>query len=183
MSRVYVVNRRILGIVCLVLVLVVAGYVTWTVKGTDINKAAFSQRNTPEVSIASIATEPKTAMKDLSYEGVPFPASQVFKGKEFTAVVSFKNNSDKTLKDVPVEVVLSIDGKTPVKKTSKIKEITPGAVVTLNFPKFQVLGDAKGKDLKTGLHQLEVRTLANPEGGVELSNERAMIFFVDSKVK
>jgi hypothetical protein len=183
MRRVYVVDRKILGIVCLALVLAVAGYVTWTVKGADINKAAFSQRNTPEISIASIATEPKTVMKDLSYEGIPFPASQLFKGKEFTAVVGFKNNSEKTLKDVPVEVVLSVDGKTPVKKTSLIKEIAPGAVVTLNFPKFPVLGDAKGKEMKAGLHQLEIRTLANPVGGVELSNERAMIFFVDSKVK
>ncbi len=183
MRRVYVVNRKILGTVCLVLVLMFAGYVTWQLNGADINRAAFSQRNTPEISIATIATEPKLVMKDLSYEGIPFPASQVFKGKEFTAVVSFKNSSEKTLKDIPVEVVLSIDGKTPVKKTAKIKEMTPGAVVTLNFPKFQVLGDAKGKDVKAGLHQLEVRTLANPDNGVELSNERALMFFVDSKVK
>ena len=181
--RVFVVNRKILGIVCLVMVLAAAGYATWQMKWGNAHKAAFSQRTAPEVGIASIVLEPKTVMKDLSYEGIPFPASQLFKGKEFTAVVSFKNNSEKTLKDIPVEVVLSVDGKTPVKKTGKIKEIAPGGLVTLNFAKFPVMGDAKGKDMKAGLHQLEVRTLANPQGGVELSSERTMLFFVDSKVK
>ena len=183
MRRVFVVNRKILGLVCLALVLAVAGFAAWEIQGKDINKAAFSQRNVPEVSISSIALEPKTVTKDLTYEGVPFPASQLFNGKEFTAVVSFKNTSDKVLKEVPVEVRVSVTGKPIVTKTGKIKEVLPGGVVTLNFGKFTVLGDAKGTDMPAGFHQLEVRTLANPQGGVELSNERAMYFFVDSKVK
>lgn len=180
--RVFVVNRKVLGIVCLVLVLVAAGTVVWKMKG-ESNQAAFSQGNVPEIAIASITLEPKTVIRDLTYEGIPFPASQLFKGKEFTAAVSFKNNSEKVLKEIPVEVNLVVEGKTPVKRSGKIKEIAPGGVVTLNFAKFPVLGDAKGKDVKSGLHQLEVRVLPNPAGGVEISNELAMIFFVDSKAK
>ncbi len=181
--RVYVVNRKILGLVGLVLVLAAAGVVAWQMLGSGKNQAAFSQRNTPEITVSSIALAPKTVLRDMTYEGIAFPGNQLFKGKEFTAVVSFKNSSDKVLKEIPVQVALSIEGKTPVTKSGKIKEIAPGGVVTLNFAKFTVLGDAKGKDVKAGLHQLEVRVLPNPAGGVELANERSMMFFVDSKVK
>jgi len=180
--RVFVVDRRILGIVSLVVVLLAVGAVAWQIKGGG-HQAAFSQRDVPEIAIVSISLEPKTVVRDLSYEGIPFPATQLFKGKEFTAAVSFKNNSEKVVKDIPVEVDLVVEGKTPVKRSGKIKELMPGGVATLNFPKFPVLGDAKGKNVNAGLHQLEARVQPNPAGGVEISNELAMIFFVDSKVK
>ncbi len=181
--RVYVINRRILGLVGLAVVLAAAGVVAWQLLWSGKNQAAFSQRNTPEITVSSIALEPKTVVRDLTYEGIVFPMNQLFKGKEFTAVVSFKNSSDKVLKEIPVQVVLSVEGKTPLTRSGKIKEIPPGGVVTLNFAKFSVLGDAKGKDVKAGLHQLQVKVLPNPAGGVELANEQAMMFFVDSKVK
>ncbi|MDA8442085.1 MAG: hypothetical protein M0Z55_06880 [Peptococcaceae bacterium] len=183
MRRVYVVDRRKLGIVGLVLVLALASWATWQVSMHTVNKAAFSQNDIPEISINSIALSPKTVTRDLTYEGIPFLAQQLFQGKDFTATVSLQNNSDKTVQNIPVEVTLYLEGQNPVKRTGMLREITPGSVVNLNFGRFSVLGDANGNNANAGLHQLQVRILANPQGGVNLGNERSMLFFVDSKVK
>lgn len=181
--RVIVVNRKILGIVCLVLVVAIAGITIWQSNDGNSNTSAFSQYDNPEVTITAISTSPKTITKDLTYEGVPFPAMQLLRGKALSAVVSFKNNSENILTNIPVEVSLAANGKEPVTKTETIKQMPPGSVTTLNFGKFPVLGDAKGTDTDAGLHQLDVRVLPNPDGGVTLTTERAIQFIVDSKAK
>lgn len=182
--RVYVVDRKKLAIVCLVLVLAVAGWLAWQQNGqSGTNQAAFSQRDTAEVTINSITLSPKTVTRDLSYEGIPFPAQQVLNATKFTALVSFQNVSEKDLKDVPVQVVLSVDGKTPVIRSGKIPELAPGATVSVNFSGIPVLGDAKGKNANAGLHQLAAKVLPNPAGGVETASEMSILFFVDSHVK
>ena len=182
-KKVLVIERRTLGVVCLAVGLAIVGIIAWWLQGGEIDQAAFSQRTVPEVSIVSITLEPKTISKDLQYEGVTYPACELLKAQTFTAVVNFKNTGTKELREVPVEVVLSMESKNSVTKNGVIESLAPGDVATLTFGKFPVLGDAKGKKAEAGLHQLDVRVLPNPAGGVELSNERSLLFFVDSRAK
>lgn len=182
MAKIIAINRKYFNLtlsVLLVCLLGIAGVTLW--KTTH----ASTKNVVPEVKMLSVAVEPASFAKDLTYGNVTLKSSQVIPSKKFDLIATVQNTTGEKMTNIPIELEVTLveDGLKKVSKIGNLPSLDPGATARVAFRDITALGDAQGKSATAGQHKITLRVKPNAAGGVNQPSEATFYFNVDSTVK
>ena len=184
MAKIIAINRKnfVMVVSAVVICLMgVAGLSFWQNTNASVSNANVDT----EIKMLSIAVEPASIVKDLTYGSVTLKGAQVITTKTFDLVATVQTRTARKMTNVPVELQVTLVGDDTKKITSPgtLPSLEPGETKRVAFRQIKILGDALGKSATAGQHLMTISIKSNPVGGVEQPTEASFRFTVDTTVK
>jgi len=183
MAKIIAVNRKYLTLAVTMVLAIVLGFAAFSLWRTAHTSA--SKDTVPEIRMLSLAVEPASFTKDLTYGSVTLKNAQVIPARTFDLIATIQNSTAQKMTNVPVELTVGLVGDDRQKWTqpATLQVLNPGQTVRVTFRGVKALGDAQGKSAAAGQHNMTLRIKPNPEGGVNQATEATFRFVVDSSAK